>query len=65
MTVNSIKEGDTVIIKLSAPKCSPHRGQPGVVEKIRYTAGGQNPIFFVKFPNGKCELHKIKDLEKI
>ena len=59
-----IKVGDKVQIKQSAPKCSIHRGQIGVVEKVRYTRNISG-TFFVRFSDGRCELYKEKDLLKI
>lgn len=59
-----IKQGDRVKIKESAPKCSSHRGMEGVVYKVRYSLGTSG-VYFIKFSDGRTELHKLKDLEKI
>lgn len=59
-----ISKGDRVKIKDTAPKCCIHRGMTGVVEKIRYS-GGIAGVYFVKFEDGRTDLHKLKDLEKI
>ena len=61
-----IKEGDKVLVKLSAPKCKVHRGKIGTVERIRYARGaGVKTIDIVRFPDRRAELLKEKDLEKI
>jgi len=61
----TIRVNDTVLILNTAPKCSAHRGKTGKIERIRHTNGIGNTVFFVRFPDSRCELHKEKNLKKI
>lgn len=60
-----IKEGDLVQVKNTAPKCCVHRGQIGVVQKVRTSRGLHKTIYIVCFPDSRTSLLREKDLEKI
>ncbi|NJO61514.1 MAG: hypothetical protein HC836_25675 [Richelia sp. RM2_1_2] len=62
--MTTIKVGELVKIAITAPRCTNKHGKIGRVEKIRYTNGPSEPIYFVKFSDNKIELFPLKHLEK-
>ena len=59
------KVDDRVRLVNLAPRCSTHKGQIGTIVKVKVLKNANLNKYFVKFSDGKVELHIQQHLEKI